>query len=447
MEDPIKENNRKEKKIKGKERAKQEVSSSEIITREDFEYANRQWKYKTIAWICMFVMIAIVLSSSITYYITIGKKYSDLYNSASVSNSDETVEAGDSINDIVKVLNSFATVIDENYVGDINKSEIINSTLKGFVDGIGDKYSEYMTAEEWEKYQLSAMGNYSGIGAYMAENDDGNVVIASTIKNSPAEKAGIQSGDVIVGINGESTSEMSLEEVSSAAKGDDGTNVTINVERNGEYLDFDLTREVIKVYHVESEMLDEKTGYIELFTFDDNCAEEFESEMDNLVSQGATQVVFDLRYNTGGIVDEALKIADLFVEKGATELIEKDSKGNERVIKSQTDKKYDVKMVILINEYTASSSEILTGCLVDNGAAISTIGKTSYGKGVIQNVYSLSNGGVLKLTTAEYYTPNRNKINEIGITPEYEVELDDVSNFRTENDAQLQKAKEVLNAN
>lgn len=416
-----------------------------IITEEEFNYAAKQWKYKTIAWVFVFVVVAVVLASSITYYVAIGKKYSDLYTSTSDINSDEVVSAGDSISDISTILDSFAEVIDENYVGEISRDELIDSTIKGFVEGIGDEYSEYMTAEEWEEYQESALGNYCGVGIYMTVDSNGNVVVVSTIKETPAEEAGIIAEDIITAVNGTSTADMDVTEVSNMVKGEEGTDVTLTIYRNGEYMDFTLTRSPIKVYHVESEMLDEQTGYISLLTFDEGCSDEFEANMDELINQGATKIIFDLRYNTGGLVDEALDIVDLFVDKGDTTLIEMDSKGNETVTTSETDKKYDVELVILINEYTASSSEIVTGALVDNEVA-TTVGTLTYGKGVIQNVYSLSDGSVLKLTTAEYYTPNKNKINKVGITPDYEVELDEelTNEDGTIVDTQLEKAREIL---
>ena len=274
---------------------------------------------------------------------------------------------------------------------------------------------------------------------------NGNSIVLSTIKDSPAEKAGVKAEDIITAVNGTSTLDMELEEVSNSVKGEEGTDVTITVYRDGEYLDITMTRSQVKVYHVESKMLENNIGYISLFTFDEGCSDEFEANMDELINQGATKIIFDLRYNTGGIVDEALDIIDLFVDKGDTTLIEMDGKGNETVITSEKDKKYDVELVILTNEYTASSSEIVTGALVDNEVA-TTVGTTTYGKGVIQNVYSLSDGSVLKLTTTEYYTPNRNKINKVGIKPDYEVQLDEnnVTEDGTIFDNQLEKAKEIL---
>lgn len=433
MEGPIKNN----KELKGEE-------SNKVITEEEFEYANKQWRYKTIAWVFVFVIISIILTSSITYWVAVGSKYNNLYQATSDIDSTETVEASETISDISTILNSFAEVIDENYIGDINKETLIDSTIKGFVSGIGDEYSEYMTAAEWEDYQSSALGNYCGVGIYMSTDENGNIVVVSTIKGTPAEEVGVQSEDIITAIDGVSTENMTTTDASNAVKGEEGTDVTITIYRDGKYLDYTMTRSSIKVYHVESEMLDNEIGYISLLTFDEGCSEEFETHMDDLINQGATKIIFDLRYNTGGLVDEALNIVDLFVDNGVTTLIEMDSKGNETVTKSETDKKYDVEMVVLINEYTASSSEIVTGALVDNGVA-ETVGTVTYGKGVIQNVYSLSDGSVLKLTTAEYYTPNKNKINKVGITPDYEVELDTTdAEDGTVVDTQLEKAKEIL---
>ena len=238
---------------------------------------------------------------------------------------------------------------------------------------------------------------------------------------------------------------MTTTEVSNRVKGEEGTYVTITVYRNGEYIDFYLERKSIKVYHVETEMLDDNIGYIELITFDEDCSEEFEADMDELINQGATKIILDLRYNTGGLVEEALNIIDLFVDKGEITLIEVAADGTETVTTSSNDKKYNIEMCILVNEYTASASEIVTGALKDYGIA-SIVGTVTYGKGVIQNVYSLLDGSVLKLTIAEYYTPNREQINQVGISPDYEVEIDEENVDEEGNiiDVQLEKAKEIL---
>ena len=411
----------------------------------EIAYLKKQWVYKTIVLIVILGSIIGVAASSVTYYFTIKNKNKKFVASTYEVEEGDKTTASDALGDVTDVLGSFAEIVDEQYIGEIDKTELINETVKGFIKGIGDEYSEYMTAEEWADYQADALGNYSGVGIVMTQdNDKGYVVVTSVIKDGPAEKAGIKQGDYIVGINGESIYNVDSSEVSSKVKGDAGTEVTLNILRDEkETLEFTLKRENIRVYHVEGKMLENDIGYIEFNTFDEGCADEFEKEMDKLVEQGAKKLVLDLRYNTGGAVDQALKILDLFLDKGDIELITKSASGPEITTSSATDKKYNLdNMVILINEYTASASEILTGALIDNEVA-KTVGTKSYGKGVMQSVFPLMDKSVLKLTTQEYTSPKGTKIHGVGITPDYEVKVED-GNQDNDTDIQLEKAKSVL---
>ena len=315
----------------------------------------------------------------------------------------------------------------------------MDETIKGYVNGLGDEYSEYMTAKEWEEYQADSLGNYVGIGIYMSTDKNGNVVVVSPIKDTPAEEAGLESGDIIVYVNDESVIGIPTDEVSSKIKGEEGTKVKITVLREEEYLDFEIERKAIKVYHVETEMLENNVGYMALLTFDEGCAQEVKSAYEDLKSQGAKKIILDLRNNTGGLVNECLQIADMMLPKDAIELITIDAKGNEEISTSKSDPIIDCEMVVLINEYSASASEILVAALKENDVA-EVVGTTSYGKGVIQSVIPLQDGSVLKLTVSEYFTPKKNKINKVGVKPDYEVELD----YENEIDTQLNKAKELL---
>ena len=403
-------------------------------------YEKRQLRYRYI--IVTVIVSCIVAAFSIVatyYYLGINGKI-DLFGKSNVSedaSSDETISA------ISQSLKSFRSVIDNYYIGEIDESKLLDHTIKGYVNGLEDEYSEYMTAEEWEEYQISALGNYVGIGIYMTVNKDGNIVVSSPIKDSPAEKAGIKTEDIIVEVDGENVLGMDSELVSSKIKGEAGSKVHIKVARNNDYLEFDIVRQEIKVYHVESEMLDGNIGYISLITFDTGCAEELKNALKDLENNGAKKIILDLRYNTGGLVDEALEIANYFIPKGKDILITVDSNDNKVVTKTEEDNITDVELVILVNEYSASASEILVGALKDNGRA-KTVGTTTYGKGVIQNVFSLVDGSVLKLTVAEYFTPNENKIHKTGIIPDYEVELPDVEDEEEFEDTQLNKALEIL---
>ena len=316
---------------------------------------------------------------------------------------------------------------------------MLDETIKGYINGLDDEYSEYMTEEEWNEFQANALGNYVGIGIYMSVDENGNVVVVSPIKGTPAEQAGLQSGDVIVNVNDENVLGMSSDLVSSKIKGEEGSKVKITVLRDSEYLDFEIERKAIKVYHVETKMLENNIGYLSLLTFDEGCAEEVRKGYEKLKSEGAEKIILDLRNNTGGLVDEALSIADMILPKDNKILITLDSDGNEEISISEKDPIIEKELVVLVNEYSASASEILVGALKDNQKA-KVVGKNTYGKGVIQSVFMLTDGSALKLTINEYFTPNKTKINKVGIKPDYEVEL----NTETEEDEQLNKAIELL---
>lgn len=398
------------------------------------EYKNKTQKLK-IKFIAVTVLVAVIVaifSSEFTLY---------YYTREGLPLKAEVSEKPDeNINVIATSLKNFRSLIDEVYIGEIDEQKILDETIKGYVRGLDDEYSEYMTAEEWEEFQTNALGNYAGVGIIMSVDKNENVVVLKTIKDSPAEKAGIMTGDIITFIDEENVIGMSSEEVSNKIKGELGTKVKITVYRNEDYLDFDLERAEIKLYHVEEQMLENNIGYISLITFDENCSEEFENSYKKLKEQGAKKLIVDLRDNTGGLVEESLKIIDMFLPKDKTMLITVDSSQEKEYSKSKTDALIDIPVVVLTNEYSASASEIMVGALKDNNVAKS-VGKTTFGKGVIQSVFSLKDGSALKLTISEYFTPNETKINKVGIAPDYEVEL----NPETEDDEQLNKAVEILN--
>ena len=398
-------------------------------------YERRQLRYKHILISVIVCCIVAIISVGTTYYL-VAIEGGNILKKAKA-------EDDGTINAISESLKSFKTVIDRYYIGEIDEEKILDHTIKGYVEGLEDEYSEYMTAEEWEEYQMSALGNYVGIGIYMSVNKDDNIVVASTMKDSPAEKSGIKKEDIIVEVDGENVLGMESGLVSAKIKGEAGTKVHIKVARGSEYIEFDIEREEIKVYHVESEMKKGNIGYISLITFDTGCAEEFKTVLQDLAKQGAKKLILDLRYNTGGLVDEALAISNYFIPKDKNVLITVDADGNKITTKTEEDNITDMELIVLVNEYSASASEILLGALKDNNRAKS-VGTTTYGKGVIQNVFSLVDGSVLKLTVAEYFTPNENKINKEGIKPDYEIELPEVENEEDFVDTQLNKALELL---
>ncbi len=398
-----------------------------------FEKEKKTLKAKFIVTLIIVALVAAVLSSEFTVYYYL--KSNSLDKKEASENSEKNIEV------ISESLKEFRKAIDEFYIGkdEIDEQKLLDETIKGYVNGLGDEYSEYMTKEEWDEFQADALGNYVGIGIYMGLDTNDNVVVVSTIKGTPAEEAGLQSGDIIVSVDDENVLGMSSDVVSSKVKGEEGTKVKITVARETEYLDFEIERKAIKIYHVETEMLENKIGYISLLTFDEGCSDEFRAGYEKLKSEGAQKIILDLRNNTGGIVDEALLIADMILPKDNKILITVDSKGNKEESISNEEPIIKEDMVVLVNEYSASASEILVGALKDNGKA-KIVGNKTYGKGVIQSVFMLDDGSALKLTVNEYFTPNETKINKVGISPDYEVDF----NSETEEDEQLNKAIEIL---
>ena len=340
-------------------------------------------------------------------------------------------------------------VLDKKYLGEIKTDEeLLEGAKKGYVEALGDPYTEYMTKEEWKDFMEDTMGNYVGIGIYMSENKELNAVqIVSPIKDSPAYKIGLKSGDIILKVDDVEYDGTKMTEASNKIKGIEGTEVKLEIRRGEEILTFNITRQNIKLNHVETEILENKIGYIKLSAFDENCSVEFKEKLQELKDKKVTSIILDLRNNPGGIVSEALEIANCFVDKNQTLLITSDKNGNKEYRKSKVDKMIDVPLIILVNENSASASEILAGALKDLGVA-KLVGMKTYGKGVIQELIQFEKeGSAIKVTTNEYHTPNDNTINKVGIEPDEKIELPkevDLVEIDVKNDTQLKKAIELL---
>ena len=238
-----------------------------------------------------------------------------------------------------------------------------------------------------------------------------------------------------------------MTDLSNIIKGEVGKSVKLKIQRGDQILEFDVPRENIKLHQVYTEVLENQIGYMDIYSFDEGTSDQFKDKYNELKEKGIKALIIDLRNNPGGIVKEATGIADAMLEKGKTILITKDKDGKEEITKSEEDPIVDVPVILLTNNNSASASEILAGALKDNGVA-KIVGEKTYGKGVIQNVFTLSTGAGLKITTNEYFTPNNNKINKIGIEPDIEVslpeELKDELNIPFEQDTQLKRAIEEL---
>lgn len=339
--------------------------------------------------------------------------------------------------------------LEQIYIGEIEEEKLIDSALEGYVQGVGDEYTEYLTEEEVTALMEDVNGSYVGVGLYIAQNIQTNqILVVGVIEGSPANKAGILVGDIIKKVDDIEYTGEQLTLASNNMKGVEGTEVKVTVERNGENLDYNIIREKIKFNCVSYEKLENNIGYIRISSFDGGVAEDFEKAYKDLNSQGVKSLIIDLRNNGGGLVDQCLEIAELIVQKGSKMLITKDKQNNEDVSISKQEPIINVPIVILVNEYTASASEILTAAIRENVNA-KVVGTKTYGKGVIQGIYSLKDQKTaLKITMQEYYTPKHNKIHKVGITPDVEIELPEELkgqlSIERNLDNQLNKAIELL---
>ncbi len=312
------------------------------------------------------------------------------------------------------LLATITELLDEKYIGEVNDEELIDGALKGLVAAAGDTYTTYFTKAELEEFKAETLGNFVGIGVYLRGNlETGKVEIVEPIKGSPAEEAGIKAGDQVLKADGKEYVADDLDELSKHIKGEEGTNVTLTLKREEEEIEITVTRRNVHMNYVSSEMLEDNIGYISISTFDEDCSKDFKEEYNTLVEKGLKSLIIDLRSNGGGLVDEALEIADLMCDKNEITLITMDKDQKEEVTKSKTDSTIKAPIIVLTNGATASASEILVAALKENEKA-EIVGDKTFGKGVIQELIYLSNGGALKVTSAEYYTPRKNKINKDG---------------------------------
>lgn len=394
-------------------------------------------KFQKIYRVIMLIIITALVSSLITI-ILVNEKFMALTNITNIA-------SGDGTTGIESALASIRNILEDEYIGKLDDEQMLEMAIKGYVAGVGDEYTVYYTPEEMNQEYDTAMGNYVGIGIYMIVNyEEGNITVVEPMENSPAEQAGIQEGDLITKVDGETITSENVNEMSNKIKGEEGTTVKLEIKRENETKEVEVKRERIEVSHIDSKLLENNIAYIQISDFDGGAAEEFKENYENLKSQGANSLIIDIRNNGGGVVDEAIDILEMICDKGSTLLIETDKDGKEIVTKCEKNPIIDMPIVVLVNNNSASASEILAGALKDNNKA-TIIGEKTYGKGVIQSLMKLQDGSGLKTTIAEYCTPSRNKINKIGIEPDIIVELpENIEEVTEENDTQLQRAIDKL---
>ena len=352
--------------------------------------------------------------------------------------------------DIYKKIDIFSEVLDKinkEFVDDVNQSEAMDAAINGVLQSL-DPYSAYMTPELYESMQTETSGEFGGLGIEVSM-EAGVIKVITPMDDSPAAKAGVKAGDYIVRINDIQVQGKSLSEAVDIMRGPVGTDIEITVRRRGERkaLIFNITREKIKVASVKSEILEDQTGYIRLTSFNENSGDQIKDKIKEFKKNEKIQnYILDLRNNPGGLLSQAIKITDFFIDSG--EIVSTKSKRKYESRKFFA-KKGDLidgnTIVVLINYGSASASEIVAGALKDHKRAI-IIGENSYGKGSVQSIIPLKNKGAIRLTVSKYYLPSGKSISEIGVSPDIEV-AEGSSNFRinTDSDNQLQFALKLLN--
>ena len=325
-------------------------------------------------------------------------------------------------------------MIEASYYQDVDEDALLEGAYKGLAGALGDPYSAYMNEEEFSNWKTALQGEYSGIGITFSQDADGNYVVVSVTEGSPAEEAGLKTGDILLAADGKTYDNMDL--LANAIKGKEGTQVELTYARDGKEHTASMTREKIIQHSVSHKMLDQDTGYIAITSFMESTAEEFHQALQSVEESGAKDLVLDLRDNGGGLLNTCIDVADEFLDQGIVVYVE--GKNQERMEYESKDGKIALKTVVLVNENSASAAEILAAALKDNGFAL--VGQTTFGKGVIQSTNELADGSALKITIMEYFSPKGNAIHEKGVAPNHEVKQDE----GTEADEQLQKALELL---
>lgn len=325
---------------------------------------------------------------------------------------------------------------------EITEEEKENGMYKGLFESLGDVYSCYYTPEEYKILEEQTQGVYYGIGAYVSQDvETGFCAISGVIKNSPAEEAGLMEGDIIYKVDGEDMAGLELDEVVSNIRGEEGSEVTLTLVRDGKNMEVTLTRARVNTPTVDSEMLQDGIGYLQITEFDDVTTEQFNENMAQLKADGLKGLIIDLRGNPGGNVTTVCAIAEQLLPEGLIFYME-DKDGNKTEYKCDG-ADFDLPLVVLVNEYSASAAEILSGAVKDAGIG-KLVGKKTFGKGIVQNVIPLEDGSAIKLTIANYYTRGGNDIHLKGVEPDVEVDLDTDAYLDDGTDTQLDKALEVL---
>lgn len=390
------------------------------------------------------ILVVAVLLTGVTTY-TFG-------NVLQVSSGDKVVISKEEYQDLTAVRDQFSEVlklkkiVQSDFYKDTKDVDFTTGFKRSVFDSLNDPYSVYFTKKEFDSFQEMNEGTYGGIGVIVAPGEDGLITVVSPIEGTPGERAGLQPGDKIIKVDGKDVFGDKIDEAVSKMKGQPGTGVVLTVQKkSGSPADVKIVREQIVIKSARSEVLNDGLGYLKLNSFDEKSAEEFQTNLDTLLAKNIKGLVIDLRNNPGGNLDQCVKISDILLGE-QTIVVTRDRAGREDVEKSEPGK-LNIPFVLLVNEGSASASEILTGAVKDTKSGV-VIGTKTFGKGVVQAVDQLPDGSGYKLTVAQYFTPNGSYIHGKGIEPDIKVELPkelaEKTDLKHEEDPQFLKAVEVL---
>lgn len=358
-----------------------------------------------------------------------------------VEEADEHIVNGD----FVQKADTIENIIAERYyLDEVELESLREGAYEGIVEALGDIYSVYYTPEEAAELFQESEGIYYGIGAYVEmDTVSGYVKVTGLIEGTPAEEAGLQPGDIFYKADGEDLAGLDTTQVVHRIKGEEGTSVHLTMVRDNTEFEVDVVRRKIESPTVESEILEDGIGYIQLIEFDDVTVAQFEKALQEIKEADCKGMILDLRGNPGGNLGAVLDISDMLLEEGLI-LYTEDKQGNRQSYNSDASCEWDKPIVVLVDGNSASAAEVLSGALKDHGKA-TLVGTTTFGKGIVQSVITLKDGSAIKLTVSAYYTPSGTNIHGTGIEPDVTVEFDGEAYYGPEAfDNQLDKAKEVL---
>ncbi|SCG83893.1 carboxyl-terminal processing protease [Proteiniborus sp. DW1] len=376
-------------------------------------------------------------------------------NMIQISVKEKVVITKNEYNELTRVYKKYSKnmlledIIKEYYLRDVDDEILLEGQLRGLFASMGDPYSVYMPKDEFKSFMEHTMGVFGGIGIYVGAGEDNLITVVSPIEGTPGERAGIKSGDKIIKVDGKEFTAEKMDEAVKLMKGEPGTDVTITIRRDSEgkseILEKTITREEIRVKTIKASMLENDIGYIRITSFDEQTHKDFTANLKALQNKGMKGLVIDLRNNPGGLLDVSAKIADELMGEGT--IVYTETKKKEREYLKSDKKKLGLPLVVLVNEGSASASEVVSGAIQDTKVG-TIVGTKTFGKGIVQRIKELSDGSGFKITVSEYFTPNGRNIQGIGITPDIIVEIpEDVEVIGVENleqDTQLLKAIEII---